>query len=171
MAHGDKEAWGHLYQRLFPRLTAQIRRSFPQLSLQEAEDISADILVLIWEKAPQYRGRHGDASAWRWILRIAERHTLRVLRKLERLCALSAIPSPSIAVSSNWDDDLDQETLRQRLVQAWEALSDREREVLRLYFWHGYSLREIGSSLGVSGPRVHQILHAALAKLRQTLDS
>ncbi len=167
VAHRDKEAWGRLYQRLFPRLTAYLRKTFPQLSLQEAEDISADILILLWEKAPQYRGRHGDASAWRWIIRIAERHTLRFLRKLDLLSSLSS--SSHIAVAPDWDDHLDRELLRQRLAQVWDGLSSRERDVLRLYFWHGHSLRQIGRALGVSGPRVHQILQAALDKLRRAL--
>ena len=51
-----------------------------------------------------------------------------------------------------------------------EALSDRERELIRRYYLvddeDEVSLRTLGNELGVSGERVRQIIAAALRKLR-----
>jgi len=56
-----------------------------------------------------------------------------------------------------------------RLRALMTTLTEREREVLRWRFGLGteeLSLRQIGRRLGMSGERVRQIEHRALAKLR-----
>ncbi len=70
--------------------------------------------------------------------------------------------TPDDAVSAR-----QQQTL---LFHATEALPPREREVLRLYYEEGQTLREIGSQLGVSESRVSQLHTHAIQSLRSTLS-
>jgi RNA polymerase sigma factor for flagellar operon FliA len=49
-------------------------------------------------------------------------------------------------------------------------LQPRQRDVLRLHYRIGLTLREIARHLGLSVPRVHQIKNAALAKLRRRVQ-
>ncbi len=60
---------------------------------------------------------------------------------------------------------IDEERLRDALL----ALDERARMVLSLYFFEEMNLKEIGLTLGVSGPRVCQIKSAALAALQAQL--
>ena len=60
--------------------------------------------------------------------------------------------------------------LRARLVEAINALGEQERVVTTFYFYEGLTLREIGGALDLTEGRISQILHQALAKLRETLS-
>jgi RNA polymerase sigma factor for flagellar operon FliA len=60
--------------------------------------------------------------------------------------------------------------LRARLVEATQALGEQERVVTTFYFYEQLTLREIGGSLNLTEGRISQILHQALASLRETLS-
>jgi RNA polymerase sigma factor for flagellar operon FliA len=53
---------------------------------------------------------------------------------------------------------------------AIEALPERERMVLQLYYVEGLILKEIVEVLGVTESRVSQILSGTVKKLRQQLQ-
>jgi RNA polymerase sigma factor for flagellar operon FliA len=60
--------------------------------------------------------------------------------------------------------------VRERLVSAIGCLGEKERVVTTCYYFEGLTLREIGRVLGLTEGRISQILHAALARLRRSLD-
>ena len=60
--------------------------------------------------------------------------------------------------------------LRARLVEAIKTLGEQERVVTTFYFYEGLTLREIGGALNLTEGRISQILHRALARLRETLS-
>jgi len=60
--------------------------------------------------------------------------------------------------------------MRARLVQAIGTLGEKERVVTTFYYYEGLTLREIGSAMSLTEGRISQILHGALAKLREALD-
>lgn len=58
---------------------------------------------------------------------------------------------------------------RERLVKAIEALPERERLILALYYQEELNLKEIGAVLGVSESRVCQLHSQSITRLRQYL--
>ena len=60
-------------------------------------------------------------------------------------------------------------TLRQLLVQAIEALPEREKMMMALYYEQDLNLREIGEVMGVTESRVCQLHSQAVARLRARL--
>lgn len=58
---------------------------------------------------------------------------------------------------------------RRRLVSAIDALPERDRLVMTLYYFEEMTMREIGQVLGVVESRVSQIHHSALHRLRTSL--
>jgi RNA polymerase primary sigma factor len=73
------------------------------------------------------------------------------------------------------DNGLLNESLRQEIERALSSLSDRESEVLKLYFGIGrdrpFTLEEIGDHFGLTRERVRQIKEKAIAKLRHQTRS
>ena len=66
-------------------------------------------------------------------------------------------------------DMLEEEGVRELLVQAIEALPERERLMMSLYYEKDLNLREIGEVMGVSESRICQIHTQAIARLRSML--
>ncbi|QEL64360.1 RNA polymerase factor sigma-28 subunit [Oryzomicrobium terrae] len=70
------------------------------------------------------------------------------------------------------DDDttplqqLEEQALRQALVEGIDALPEREKLVMALYYEEELNLREIGEVLGVTESRVCQLHSQAIARLR-----
>ena len=60
--------------------------------------------------------------------------------------------------------------VRARLVRAVGRLGEKERVVTTFYYFEGLTLREIGRVLDLTEGRISQILHAALARLRHSLE-
>ena len=63
-------------------------------------------------------------------------------------------------------EQLEEESLREMLVQAIGALPEREKLMMSLYYEKDLNLREIGEVLGVSESRVCQLHTQAIARLR-----
>jgi RNA polymerase sigma factor FliA len=63
----------------------------------------------------------------------------------------------------------EREEVRARLVKAVEGLGEQERVVTTFYYYEGLTLKEIGRTLDLTEGRISQILHSALARLRQSL--
>jgi RNA polymerase sigma factor for flagellar operon FliA len=59
--------------------------------------------------------------------------------------------------------------MRRRLAEAIEALPDRERLVLTLYYYEELTMREVGGAMGVVESRVSQLHSSAMARLRVAL--
>jgi RNA polymerase sigma factor FliA len=60
--------------------------------------------------------------------------------------------------------------VRALLVRAIGCLGEKERVVTTFYFYEGLTLKEIGRLLNLTEGRISQILHAALARLRNNLS-
>jgi RNA polymerase sigma factor for flagellar operon FliA len=79
------------------------------------------------------------------------------------------------AALTGWDDNGDpMRTLQQRqrhgaLGAAFEALDERERQIMEMLYEQDLTLQEVGTLLGVSAPRVCQLHDAILGKLRRRL--
>jgi RNA polymerase sigma factor FliA len=61
--------------------------------------------------------------------------------------------------------------LHQLLVRAIEGLSEKEQQVLSLYYYEELTMKETGAALGVGESRVSQIHSLALLRLRTRLQS
>jgi RNA polymerase primary sigma factor len=69
--------------------------------------------------------------------------------------------------------DLDQGLLRERIEEVLQALSWREREIIKLRYGlgdgHAYTLDEVGRIFAVTRERIRQIEHRAMRKLQEPL--
>ncbi len=73
------------------------------------------------------------------------------------------------------DESLMQDSLRDEIARALGSLTDREAEVISLYFGidsdHSFTLEEIGTRFGLTRERVRQIKEKAIRRLRHTSRS
>jgi RNA polymerase primary sigma factor len=79
------------------------------------------------------------------------------------------------ADSKGTDEELMQESLRREIERSLSTLSEKERDVINLYYGigknHGLTLEEIGAKFDLTRERVRQIKEKAIRRLRHTSRS
>ena len=161
IAAGDQEALGSLYHRT--------KTSVYGLALSylknghDAEDVTQDTFVRVWEKAPSYRPQ-GKPLAW--VLTIAKNLALMQLRSRERTKDLPPEDWASLAIDAPAVTAEDREVLS----AAIHALTDQERQVILLHAVSGLKHREIAALLELPLPTVLSKYHRGLKKLKSKLE-
>lgn len=160
MTRGDQEALAQLYHRT---RTAVFGLALSYLkNRHDAEDVTQDTFVRVWENAPSYRPQ-GKPMAW--LLTIARNLSLMKLREKGRTESLPeedwALPGP--------DDALTTED-RTVLSAAMSVLEDEEQRIVLLHAVTGLKHREIAESLSLPLSTVLSKYHRALKKLRRKLE-
>ena len=161
VAGGERDALAELYRRT---RTAVYGFALSYLkNAQDAQDLTQDVYVRVWDCAEQYRP---TGSPMGWLLTVCRNLCLMRLRREKRNVALSekewdAVP----AQESNLDADE-----RVLLQHALAALGEEERRVVLLHAVTGMKHREIAALLELPLATVLSKYHRALKKMRAYLE-
>jgi RNA polymerase sigma-70 factor (ECF subfamily) len=191
---GDPAATEELLARVRPWLTQLARQhADPRQADASASDLVQEAWLRAWQKLDQFQGAADEAQALAmfraWLARIVTRVGLNSMRdgdaqrrrppgKLLRLdvhradaagdaaAALdpsAAGPTPSAGAQADEQSRLVHEAL--------DRLTDPlGRDIVRLRFFEGLSLRQAAERLGLNHETARQRYHAALGRLQQDLD-
>jgi len=143
----DRKAAAEFVSRYADRVYAYIcARLLPQRDL--AEDLVQEVFLVARERLKEIRGQ-GSLEAW--LLGIARHkvadHYRERLRKSVSLDEESD-DVPESAVLASWDENLDQERLRERTLRVMAALPERYRLALLWRYWEKISAREMAARTG-----------------------
>ena len=161
VAGGDRDALAELYQRTRSAVYG-LALSYLK-NAQDAQDLTQDVYVQVWDCAAQYRS---TGSPMGWLLTVCRNLCLMRLRREERHAALSeeewnAIPAQECGL------DADERALLQG---ALARLADEERRIVLLHAVTGMKHREIAALLELPLPTVLSKYHRALKKMRIFLE-
>ncbi len=79
------------------------------------------------------------------------------------------IPKSNYGIPESVVDDIGMEKLRERLQEALDSLTERERLIINLVYYEGMTGREVAEVLEVSESRVSQLVGYAIKKLKDKL--
>lgn len=168
---GDNEALGFLFQRY-----ARVVRSIGRRILRddaEAEDLVQDLFLFIQRKCAIFDPSKSSASSW--IVQMAyqraiERRRYLTTRHFYRHEEIQTSASGVVGMPTV-ENDYSPEAVfgRNGLDKVLDALSEDQRETLRLHFFEGYTLTEIGAKLGQPLGNVRHHYYRALDKLRKQM--
>ena len=161
IAGGEREALAELYQRTRSAVYG-LALSYLK-NAQDAQDLTQDVYVQVWDRAEQYRL---TGSPMGWLLAVCRNLCLMRLRREERHAALSeeewdAIPARECGL------DADERALLQG---ALAVLGEEERRIVLLHAVTGLKHREIAALLELPLPTVLSKYHRALKKMRSFLE-
>lgn len=157
IAQGDKAAMRDLYERYQPRLGRFLQRvtQDPEL-IQEAIN---DVMLTVWRSSAGFRG---DSAVSTWVLGIAYRKALDLLRSQRRYNDLvNSLPEPAPV------DDASGAAMQRDLNRMLALLTPEQRAVAELSFDFGYSYPEIAEILGIPANTVKTRMFYA----RQTMQA
>ena len=166
---GKQEALSSLfnrYSRVVRSISARILRD-----TAEAEDLVQDLFLFIQRKCVVFDS--SKSSARSWIIQMAYHRAFERRRYLatRQLYPQQGLQNgiPEVVGSPTTEDDYSPETIfgRNGLNKVVEALSEDQRETLRLHFFEGYTLTEISEKLGQPHGNVRHHYYRAIDKLRR----
>lgn len=132
-----------------------------------AEDVAQEVFVKLWRSLAGYDGR---ASLSTWIYAITRNASISALRKRRRTVSMS---EPTVAAEADAveSDAPPPEAADTQLWQLVEALPERQRQVVTLYYQDERSTDEVAQMLGLPVNTVKTHLHRARARLAAALTA
>lgn len=168
---GDVEALAQLFGRC-----AKIIRHIGRRILRndsEADDLVQDLFLFLERKCAIFDST--KTSARSWIVQMAYQRAIERRRYLASRHFYAQGESQDcverVVGKLTIEDDYSPEAVfgRNGLEKVFEALSDDQRETLRLYFFDGYTLAEISGKLGQPLGNVRNHYYRGLEKLRDQM--
>jgi RNA polymerase sigma-70 factor (ECF subfamily) len=172
VARGDQEALGCLFQRYGRLLRSIAARILGDGS--EAEDLVQDLFLFIHRKSAIFDT--SKSSGRSWIVQMAyhraiSRRRYLVTRQFYSHKDVEGVGEQVVGVATTENDYSAEAVLgRNGLEKVMEALTDDQRETLRLHFFEGYTLAEISEKLGQPHGNVRHHYYRGLALLRKQMS-
>lgn len=168
---GDVEALALLFGRY-----AKIMRHIGRRILRddsEAEDLVQDLFLFLERKCTIFDSSKSSGGSWiiqMTYQRAIERRRRLVTRHFYKCQELQSAAGHLVAIPTV-EDDYSPEAVfgRNGLTKVFEALSEDQRETLRLYFFEGYTLAEISEKLVQPLGNVRNHYYRGLTKLRKQM--
>jgi RNA polymerase sigma-70 factor (ECF subfamily) len=169
---GDREALSQLFRRFAKPIRSVGRRVLRDEA--EADDLVQEVFLYIYRKSTLFDS--SKSSARSWIFQIAYTQALLRRRRINSISArVSGIADnlhevePRAFSGADYDQTVEGLFGRNGWQRVQEALTEDQRETLRLFFFEGYTFAEIAEKLGQSFSNVRHHYYRGLEKLRKNL--
>ena len=168
----DSKALESLYDRYSPVLYTLVKRIVADK--EKAEEILADIFVIIWQKSLMFDINSGNLYSW--LINLTRNKALDYLRREKSLITDEyndeyensvIIPNLSTLIASN--DLSDTFNNREKIYSAFHRLTEAQQYVLSLAYYDGLSEPEIAAKLNIPLLTVKSKIRVALNSVRDFL--
>lgn len=170
---GDTEALACLFRRYAYGVRAVSYRVLRDTS--EAEDMVQDVFLLVYRDSATFDSSKSPARFW--ILQMAYRRAISRRRyltsrhfytRLDLEGAASELADPQTK-ALRFENSIDGRLGNGGLERVFEALSENQRQTLRLHFFEGYTFDEIAAELGQSKGNIRHHYFRGLNTLRKQI--
>lgn len=137
----DREAFDRLRETHTPALRKFAARRLPA---SDVDDVLQDTWIAVWEALPNFEG---DAKFRTWVYSICF-HKVQDHWRREHYRPPSASLADAEGRAAYLPKEFSNIELRQALDRFWTSCSSDQRELMRMYYADGLTLKEIGHVLG-----------------------
>ena len=153
---GTDETIGQVVRQYSPMLLRLAATRLP--SEADAEDAVQEAFIRLLERRPVFQDAEHEKA---WLIRVTLQRAADIRRKKAR-----ANETPLDAAIETCGPDREPET---QLLSAVRTLPEKYGAVIHLYYYEGYSVKEIAKLLGLPAPTVGTRLARGRERLRQML--
>jgi RNA polymerase sigma-70 factor, ECF subfamily len=168
VGRGERAAFDALYDTIAPLVYGVARRVVrdPQM----AEDIAQEALVEVWRQAPRFDPSKGRATSW--IVTIAHRRAVdRVRSEQSRHEREDRVGRDTATVSTTEPSArLEAAATTDELTTGLAALTDLQRDAIRLAFYEGRTHQEVAQLLGIPLGTAKTRIRDGLIRLRDAVE-
>ena len=166
---GDKEALGLLYDRYCRTVLSVGLRILRDRS--EAQELVQDVFIYVFRKCGSFDPTKGSVASW--LLQIAycrafDKRNYLISRRFYDYCNIDEIVE---SVNSTFlvEGFADQVELKHTFERAFSQLTESQKRTLELFFFEGYSLREISIHMVESLANIRNHYYRGLGRLRSAV--
>ncbi|MGH9644098.1 MAG: RNA polymerase sigma factor [Terriglobales bacterium] len=168
---GDQTAFAMVMRRHARAVLAVGRRVLHDQGI--AEELVQDVFLLVYKRRELFDAKRGSLRGW--LIQIAyheayrtrQRASLRHIYEDEVLD--NCLDVMESAVTPEYHAVLAQS--ERLLRQAFDRLNEKQRQTMELFFFEGYTLREISERIGDSLGNVRHHYYRALQNLKETIGN
>lgn len=162
---GADWAWANLYRELAGPVTGYLRSR----GAREPEDLTSEVFL---SAARAIHGFSGDSSSFRsWIFVIAHRRLIDERRYHGRRPELTELPDDAgFDEGGNVEAEAMDQLVTEEMRQAFESLTEGQRDVLALRIIAGLTLEQTADVLGKRTGAIKALQRRALEALRDVFD-
>jgi RNA polymerase sigma-70 factor (ECF subfamily) len=166
IGRGDRDALGELYRRRRTPILRVGRRVTRSREL--AEEVVQESFLDVWRTAARFDPGRGAPEAW--LVTIAHRRAVDAVRRERTRRLLPASGDDGDHSLADLPDDRWESLQRVQVRRALATLSDRQREVIELSYFGGFSQLQLARSTGLPLGTIKSRAHSGLARLRIELE-
>lgn len=166
VAAGDRAALTVLYARYQGPILRFVQRLTGDID--EAYESVNDVMLVVWKRADTFSGKSKVST---WILGIAWRKAMKLGRRLQRWTSRfkAAEWTEVVERSESLQGHTKELIERDLMYRAMQQLPEKQRAVVELTYYFGYSYDEIAEIVGCPPNTVKTRMFHARARLRELL--
>ena len=138
-------------------------------STADAEDVTSEIFLKVLSSLNSYDEEKSTLSTW--IYTITHNTVCNYYRERSK----RALSLDENALCSDTDDgvmsEMENEILKENLAIALETLTEREQDIIVLYYYHEIPFRDIAVKMGITYTNAKFIKHQAISKLKLAMKN
>ncbi len=150
----NKHSFNQLYKEYYPRIMAHLKHRFGNLI--SAEDVAQDLFFKLLKSNRRDYVEH----PYSWIMKVADNIAIDQIRS-------SHIESP---LTDSFLEPFDVQLVDDgEVIKYFEFLDETTQRILYMYFWEGYSLKEIAAVLNIKYGNVRAKVSRAYKKFKEKM--
>lgn len=142
-----------IYNFYYPRIIFHLRKKYGK---PFAEDVAQEFFYDLLEKEAFKHVYHPTT----WVYLICDNLAKRKVQSESKYVFLRSV------IQDDEDEEMFKEERYGDLYQVIKELNDVEREIVEMYYWEGYKLREIAAALNLSYPLIRQKHKRIIKKIK-----
>jgi len=165
VAQGSKEALALMFRRHRSPVLNVAKRILRDES--EAEDLCQEVFLLLFQRARLFDAERGSASSW--IIQIAYHRAMNRRQYLEHRQHYQSPEIDAEQIGTSRPLLVEGIAAKALLERLRDQLTPDQQKTLELFFFEGYSLREIAEKMNQSLGNVRHHYYRALERLRSNV--
>jgi RNA polymerase sigma-70 factor (ECF subfamily) len=135
----------------------------------DAEDVTSEIFLKVQTSLDSYNEEKATLSTWIYTI------THNMVCNYYRVRSKRELPLDEDVLSTAEEDgaiaEIENEVLKEELADALETLTEREQDIIVLYYYHEIPLQDIAIKMGITYTNAKFIKHQAIGKLRLAMQN
>ena len=166
IAHSkSKKAFKILFDYFAPRLKSYLLNF--KISNQKAEDITQEVMIVLWHKADKFNPEKAKISTW--LFRVARNKYIDSVRRQKYPMVNSDDHMHEMVAPEKTDRNIEQVQNSDLIRNAMKTLNDDQQKVIELSFFHELSHSQIAEKTGLPLGTVKSRIRMAFTALRNEL--